>query len=94
MRLRSAHRCLLCGDKKIEVTVEGRFVTTVCSACSSVLRIEFDPPEQPELLARIERIVEPDYDESSRVAGPESVTSRGEVVAFDPGRRILRTFDN
>jgi hypothetical protein len=40
--------------------VNGRFIMTWCRACSAILTIEYDPPDQPELRARIERIDEPD----------------------------------
>jgi len=49
-------RCLLCQHVEIEIDVAGRFVTTTCHACSAVLRIEFNPPDDPFLKARIERI--------------------------------------
>jgi hypothetical protein len=51
-------RCLLCGHPAINANVDGRFVTTSCVACLAVLVIEFDPPDQPGLRARIERIDE------------------------------------
>jgi hypothetical protein len=51
-------RCLVCGHPAIDADVDGRFVTTSCSACLAVLVIEFDPPDQPALRARIERIDE------------------------------------
>jgi hypothetical protein len=51
-------RCVLCGDPGIDVDVHGRFVTTSCPACLAVFAIEFDPPDQPGLRARIERIDE------------------------------------
>jgi hypothetical protein len=53
-------RCLLCGHTAIDADVNGRFVTTSCSACLAVFVIEFDPPDQPELRARIERIDDPE----------------------------------
>ena len=55
----SVKRCLLCGHTPIDASVDGRFVTTSCPACGAVFAIEFNPPEQPELRARIERIIEP-----------------------------------
>lgn len=51
-------RCLLCGQKDIEVRVSGRFVTVSCRTCFAILSIEFDPPDDPQLRARIERIDE------------------------------------
>jgi hypothetical protein len=54
------NRCLLCGDTAITAEVNGRFVTTSCRVCHAVLIIEFEPPDQPGVRARIERIDEPD----------------------------------
>ena len=57
-------RCLLCGDAAIDAKVNGRFITTSCPACHAVLIIEFDPPDEPSLRARIERIDDtPAHDE-------------------------------
>jgi hypothetical protein len=53
-------RCLLCGHAAIDAIVNGRFVRTACLACHATLVIEFDPPDQPELRARIECIHEPE----------------------------------
>ena len=52
------NRCLICADPAIDATTDGRFVTTACPNCLAVLAIEFDPPDQPELRARIERLDE------------------------------------
>jgi hypothetical protein len=57
---KSVSRCLLCGYKPVDADVDGRFVTTSCPACLAVLAIEFDPPDQPEVRARIERINDPE----------------------------------
>jgi hypothetical protein len=65
MMTHQVRRCLLCHDVDIEIGVEGRFVTTTCRACFAVLLIEFDPPDEPSLKARIERLDEP---EDSRTA--------------------------
>jgi len=86
------HRCLLCGHTAIDTNTIGRFVTTACPACRAELRIEFDPPDQPELRACIERIDDPDDDRVRRVAVPEFVRSPGEAAASAPGRRTLRRF--
>jgi hypothetical protein len=53
-------RCLLCGEAPIAARVNGRFVTTACPACGAILAIEFDPPDEPGLRARIERLDEPE----------------------------------
>ena len=52
------HRCLLCGSGDVDATRDGRFVTTECRSCSAILRIEFNPPDDPEVRARVERIDE------------------------------------
>lgn len=51
--------CLVCGHTPVDVGVDGRFTTTACDACLAVLIIEFDPPDQPGIRARIERIDDP-----------------------------------
>jgi hypothetical protein len=51
-------RCLICGHEGISTTGEGRTVTTSCTQCRAVLKIEFDPPDEPAVRARIERIDE------------------------------------
>jgi hypothetical protein len=56
-------RCLLCRGV-VERQCEGRFVTTSCLECCAVLRVEFDPPDDPTLRARIERL--DDVDDSGR----------------------------
>ena len=55
----SVRCCLLCSSTAIDTNTDGRFVTTACSACFAVLRIEFDPPDEPDIRARIERLDEP-----------------------------------
>jgi len=51
-------RCVFCGHTSIESDVDGRFVTTTCSACQAMFVVEFDPPDAPDVRARIERIVD------------------------------------
>jgi hypothetical protein len=56
---RQSHRvdsCLLCRSKDVAVAVDGRIVTTSCRDCEAVLQIEFDPPDDPGVRARIERL--------------------------------------
>ena len=55
-------RCLLCGHRPVDAVGEGRIVTTKCEACGAKLAIEFDPPDAPEMRARIERLDQPDED--------------------------------
>jgi hypothetical protein len=75
MNAHDVKRCLLCGDPNIVAKADGRFVTTACGACGAVLLIEFDPPDQPTLRARIERIDD---------------TTDGGALASDRGRRTRR----
>ncbi len=72
MRCR-VNRCLLCGQAAIDVTIDGRFVTTSCPVCLAVLTIEFDPPDQPEVRARIERLDDTDDGGTPLVWMPETV---------------------
>jgi hypothetical protein len=52
-------RCLLCGNTAIDASPNGRVVTTSCRTCHAVLIIEFDPPDEPTVHARIERMDDP-----------------------------------
>jgi len=36
-----------------------RIVTVACRSCGAVFRVEFDPPDEPDLRGRIELIVDP-----------------------------------
>jgi hypothetical protein len=56
MSVHRVRRCLLCGNAAIDAQTSGRVVTTTCLACRAVLVIEFDPPDEPTIRARIERI--------------------------------------
>jgi hypothetical protein len=67
--------CLLCGDPRIDATQDDRFVTTSCLACHAVLLIEFDPPGEPALRGRIERIDEA-TDGGVFESGPDTRTAR------------------
>jgi len=62
--------CLLCGHTPIDTTTDGRIVAASCPFCLAVLMIEFDPPDQPELRARIERIDEPGTGHRAEVSVP------------------------
>jgi hypothetical protein len=85
--LRTVRRCLLCGHTPIDATVDGRFVTTSCPVCRATLAVEFDPPDQPGLRARIDRMHD-SSDTRRRVIMPPK-----EVFACDRGRRIRRRSD-
>ena len=67
------NRCLLCGQTAIDTNTSGRFVTTSCRTCLAVLAIEFDPPDQPELRARIERLDDADDGGTPLAWMPETV---------------------
>jgi len=86
MRYR-VNRCLLCGQTAIDTNTSGRFVTTSCRTCLAVLTIEFDPPDQPELRARIERLDDADDGGTPLAWMPEAVHVNGEAFARGPDRR-------
>ena len=71
------NRCLVCGQTAIDAKTDGRFVTTSCAVCLAVLTIEFDPPDQPELRARIERLDDADDGGTPRAWNPEMVHADG-----------------
>ena len=75
----TVNRCLLCGQAAIDAKMDGRFVTTSCLGCLAVLTIEFDPPDQPDLRARIERIDDADDGERRSRGCQRRFTSRGEA---------------
>ncbi len=53
-------RCVLCRSQNITTESENeRTVTAVCHACGATVRVEFDPPDAPELRGRIEVVVDP-----------------------------------
>jgi hypothetical protein len=56
----------VCGYQPIDAEVDGRFVRTSCLACLVTLVIEFDPPDQPELRARIERVSDAEWRPNAR----------------------------
>jgi hypothetical protein len=78
-KLYSVRRCLLCGGTAIDQTARGRSVTTSCSSCDAVLRIEFGPPDEPHLSARIERLDEPEEDAPRRLPRTDPIASRADV---------------
>ena len=58
--LYEVNRCVLCGETVLDTNTNGRFVTASCPTCQAVFTIEFDPPDQPELRARIQRLDDTD----------------------------------
>lgn len=49
-------RCVLCGASTIVTAADGRIVHVVCRTCGATFNVEFEPPDQPELYARIEMV--------------------------------------
>jgi hypothetical protein len=53
-------RCVLCHSDDIAARyLRGRIVTVTCRGCGGVVRVEFDPPDEPGLRGRIEVLVDP-----------------------------------
>ena len=95
----NVNRCLVCGQTAVDVKTDGRFVTTSCPVCLAVLTIEFDPPDQPELRARIERLDDADGGGTPFLDARRRFTSPGEASACDADRptalaRRARTRDH
>ena len=76
--LHKASRCVLCGQTEIDTKINGRFVTTSCPTCLAVFMIEFDPPDHPELRARIERLDDTDEGKMALARMPEVVHVAGQ----------------
>jgi len=52
--------CLLCRSADLATSNEGeRVVTASCRSCGAVVRVEFDPPDDPTLRGRIEVLADP-----------------------------------
>jgi hypothetical protein len=50
----------MCGDPNISVHWESeRVATAACRACGRVIRIEFDPPDEPTVKGRIDIVFDP-----------------------------------
>jgi hypothetical protein len=57
---RSLKSCVICGGHDIDVRWgDDRRAVVSCNLCRRVTRIEFDPPDQPELRGRIEMVFDP-----------------------------------
>jgi len=52
-------RCVLCGTTAIFQRRSGRSDLVTCGVCGAVFEVEFDPPDEPQLRARIELILAP-----------------------------------
>jgi hypothetical protein len=53
-------RCVLCRSHQISTSAAGeRYITASCTSCGAVVRVEFDPPDAPNIRGRIELLVEP-----------------------------------
>ncbi len=84
--------CLVCGDAAIDTKIDGRVVTTSCRACSAVLIIEFDPPDEPALRARIEQIDDDAMDAEIFESDPDKQAARrhrnrNSPIVLVPSRR-------
>jgi hypothetical protein len=56
----AVRHCVLCRSDDISTTHEApRIVTATCRTCGAVIRVEFDPPDEPWLRGVIEIIEEP-----------------------------------
>jgi len=54
-------RCVFCRSDDITRDREDeRIVVVACGSCGAVFRVEFDPPDEPDLRGRIELIVDPE----------------------------------
>jgi hypothetical protein len=53
------HRCVLCGTTAIFQRNSGRVDVVICRVCGAVFEVEFEPPDEPAVRARIELIVPP-----------------------------------
>jgi len=52
--------CVICGSHEIASQwTNDRHVTTTCRACGRIVRIEFDPPDAPDIRGRIEVAFDP-----------------------------------
>jgi hypothetical protein len=51
--------CVLCGAPDLHHVYRNDIVTVTCLDCDVVFQIEFDPPDQPDLRARIEILSSP-----------------------------------
>ena len=49
-------QCVLCGAKEISAMVHGSTASVTCHACGAMFDVEHNPPDRPELRARIEVI--------------------------------------
>jgi|tagenome__1003787_1003787.scaffolds.fasta_scaffold19953763_1 uncharacterized Zn finger protein len=53
-------RCVFCGrDDIVREREHDRIVTVECQSCGAVFRVEFDPPDEPDLRGRIDVLVDP-----------------------------------
>ena len=87
MSVHRVRRCLLCGDPAIHANVSGRVVTTACLACRAVLVIEFDPPDESSLRARIEQIDVTDVE--AYESDPDTRTGRRRDTRNSPISRVV-----
>jgi len=59
--------CVICGSHEIASQwISDRHVTTTCRACGRIVRIEFDPPDEPDIRGRIELVFDPSDPDAAR----------------------------
>jgi len=63
-------RCLFCSSTEIETHGAGRVITARCRSCDAHFTVEFDPPDAPDLRARIEQLDEDDDGGLPHIADP------------------------
>ena len=86
MSVHHVRRCLVCGDAAIDAKPIGRVVRTACLVCGAVLIIEFDPPDERTLRARIERIDAADAERSE--SHPDTRTTHKHDIQKSPVVRV------
>jgi hypothetical protein len=74
------HYCALCGSAAIASRSENeRIAESACRTCGGIVRVEFNPPDAPNIRGRIDVIVEP-WSRRKRSAAVESTVARATVA--------------
>jgi hypothetical protein len=61
-----ALRCLFCGHANTGSVVDADGTITVCYNCGGMIRVELNPPDDPDLAGRIECLREPQADNNGQ----------------------------